>query len=52
MQNGEDPKVNGSIMMAVADSKEEVLAALKEDLYSTSGVWDWKRVTIHPVSIV
>ena len=31
------------------DSKEEVLAALKEDIYSTSDVWDWEKVTIYPV---
>lgn len=48
---GEDLKINGSVMMALAESKEEVLAALKEDIYSTSGVWDWEKVTIHPVSL-
>ena len=44
------PQMNGSVMMALANSKDEVLAALKEDIYSTSGVWDWEKVTIHPVS--
>ena len=47
---GEGLKINGSVMMALAESKEEVLAALKEDVYSTAGVWDWEKVTIHPVS--
>ena len=51
MKEGEGPKMNGSVMMALAESKEEVLAALKEDLYSTSGVWDLGKVTIHPVSL-
>ena len=43
------PKITGSALIAEAESKEEVLAALKEDVYSTSGVWDWDKVTIHPV---
>ncbi len=43
---GEGLKINGSVMMALAESKEEVLAALKEDVYSTAGVWDWEKVTI------
>ena len=49
---GGDLKINGSIMLALAESKEEVLAALKEDVYSTAGVWDWEKVTIQPVSFV
>lgn len=36
-------------MLAWAESKEEVLRALKEDVYSQSGVWDWEKVRIHPV---
>ena len=51
LKDGEIPKINGSVMMAWAESKDEVLAALKEDIYSTSGVWDWEKVTIHPVSL-
>lgn len=50
LKDGEGPKINGSVMMACAESKEEVLAALKEDVYSTSGVWDWEKVRIYPVS--
>lgn len=48
LKDGETPSINGSVMMALAQSKEEVLSALKEDIYSTSGVWDWEKVTIHP----
>ena len=46
----EIPRIRGSVMVALASSKEEVLAALKEDIYSTAGVWDWEKVTIHPVN--
>lgn len=30
---GSPPKIKGSVMMAVAETKEEVLEALKEDVY-------------------
>lgn len=51
-KEGEGLKIQGSIMLAVAESKEEVLAELKKDVYSESGVWDWEKVQIHPVSLV
>ncbi|KAK4690785.1 uncharacterized protein P7C71_g6085, partial [Lecanoromycetidae sp. Uapishka_2] len=47
-KEGEGPKINGSVMLALAESKEEVLDALKEDVYSKAGVWDWDKVQIHP----
>lgn len=31
---GEGPKIKGSVMLAVAHSKEEVIEALKEDVYT------------------
>ena len=37
-------------MLALAESKEEVMEQLKKDIYSTSGVWDWDKVQVHPVS--
>lgn len=37
-------------MLALAESKEEVIEQLKKDVYSTSGVWDWDKVQVHPVS--
>ena len=49
LKDGETPKINGSVLLAWAESKDEVLAALKEDIYSTSAVWNWEKVTIHPV---
>lgn len=36
-------------MLACAESKDEVLRALKEDVYSQSGIWNWDKVEIHPV---
>ncbi len=48
-KGGEDPKFRGSVMLAMAESKEEVLQALKEDIYSKSGVWDWDKFQIYPV---
>ena len=37
-------------MLAVAESKEDVVRQLKEDIYFKSGVWDWDRVQVYPVS--
>lgn len=37
-------------MLALAESKEDVIQQLKKDVYSTSGVWDWDKVQVHPVS--
>jgi len=48
-EDGENPKIKGSLMLALAESKEEVLKALQEDVYYKSGIWDWEKVQIHPV---
>ena len=50
-KEGEGLKINGSVMLAVAESKKEVLEVLKKDVYCTSGVWDWDKVQIHAVSV-
>ena len=36
-------------MLARADSKDEVVKALQEDIYFKEGIWDWDNVQIHPV---
>lgn len=41
---GKGPKINGSVMLALAESKEEVLAELKKDVYAKEGVWDESKV--------
>lgn len=46
IKEGEKPQINGSVMLALAESKEEVLNALKEDVYFKSGVWDWDKVCV------
>ncbi|TKA24717.1 hypothetical protein B0A50_05705 [Salinomyces thailandicus] len=40
IKEGEPPKINGSVMLAVADTKEEVMKSVKNDVYFQSGVWD------------
>jgi hypothetical protein len=35
-------------MLALAESREEVLEKLKKDIYSEREVWDWSKVQIHP----
>ncbi|KAJ3479708.1 hypothetical protein NLG97_g8250 [Lecanicillium saksenae] len=39
---------HGSSFVAVAESKEEVLEQLKNDVYVTSGVWDLEKAQIFP----
>ena len=41
--------MKGSIMLAFAESKEDVIKALQDDVYFEEGVWDWKKAQIHPV---
>ena len=43
-------KMYGSFLLARADTKEEVIAELKGDIYSRAGVWDWSKVEVIPVS--
>ncbi|EMC97199.1 hypothetical protein BAUCODRAFT_32941 [Baudoinia panamericana UAMH 10762] len=45
LKEGEGPKINGSAMLARADTKEQVLEKLKEDVYYKTGVWDWEKVS-------
>ncbi|KAK5138237.1 hypothetical protein LTR08_003298 [Meristemomyces frigidus] len=48
LKEGEAPKINGSVMLAQADTKEEVLEAIRRDVYSKSGVWDESKIQIFP----
>ena len=34
----------GSVLVAMARTKEEVVERLQRDLYTSEGVWDWKKV--------
>ena len=48
-REGEDLRINGSVLLALAESREEVVKVLQQDIYYKSGVWDWDKVAIHPV---
>lgn len=37
-------------MLALAESREEVIRTLQKDVYFKSGIWNWDQVQIHPVS--
>lgn len=43
-REGEPLALDGSVMIAVAESKEEVLEKLRKDIYATSGVWNMDEV--------
>ncbi|KAI9855545.1 MAG: hypothetical protein M1824_006047 [Vezdaea acicularis] len=43
-KEGEALKFRGSILLALAESKEEVVDALKSDVYFKTNVWDWEKV--------
>jgi uncharacterized protein len=45
IKEGEGPKINGSALIALAESKEEVLEKLKEDVYYKTNVWDADKVS-------
>jgi len=44
---GEAPHVKGTVLLAYAESKDEVLELLKQDAYTKNGVWDWQKVQIY-----
>jgi len=46
IKEGQGPKINGSVMLARADTKEEVMEHVKKDVYFTNGVWDESKVSI------
>lgn len=48
---GEGPKANGSVLLFCADTEAEVMKAIREDIYTSSGVWDMTKVEIIPVSM-
>ena len=51
-REGKTLMMKGSVLIAVAGSSEEVLDFIKEDVYSTRGVWDLDKVQIFPVCVV
>ncbi|KAL8857335.1 MAG: hypothetical protein Q9178_006101 [Gyalolechia marmorata] len=47
-QPGQSLKICGSAMLVQADSREEVLQVIQQDIYSKNGVWDLEKVQIYP----
>ncbi|KEQ75034.1 YCII-related domain protein [Aureobasidium namibiae CBS 147.97] len=47
-KEGSPLKITGSVMMAVASSKEEVMEKIKSDIYADKGVWDMDKIQIFP----
>jgi len=47
-KEGDSLKIQGSAMVALASSKEEVLEELKKDVYSKNQVWDFSKIQIYP----
>lgn len=45
IKEGVPPKMTGSVLMCVADSREEVMERVKKDVYYTSDVWDKEKVS-------
>jgi hypothetical protein len=48
-KEGEGLKINGSCMVALASSKEEVIEYLKTDVYAENEVWDFSKVCSVPI---
>ena len=49
-KDGDGLRIKGSVMLALAESREEVIRTLQEDVYYKAGIWDWDQVQIYPVS--
>lgn len=39
-----EPQINGSVLLLNADTQEEILEIVRQDIYTTSGVWDLQNV--------
>lgn len=40
-------KINGSMMMCVAENRETVMEYVRSDIYFKEGVWDENKVSGH-----
>ncbi|TAQ91431.1 hypothetical protein B7494_g211 [Chlorociboria aeruginascens] len=47
-KEGDALKIQGSAMVALASSKEEVMEQLRNDIYAKNDVWDFSKVQIYP----
>lgn len=46
-KEGEGLKIMGSALMAHAATKEDVLEAIKQDIYFKTNVWNLDKVRLH-----
>ena len=44
IQEGEAPKLNGSVMFVCADTQQEAMSFIEKDIYYQSKVWDASKV--------
>ncbi|QIW98197.1 hypothetical protein AMS68_003715 [Peltaster fructicola] len=42
------PSINGSVLLVVAATREDVLEIVKKDIYNENNVWDWEKAQIIP----
>ncbi|KAI0194206.1 hypothetical protein F4808DRAFT_464512 [Astrocystis sublimbata] len=47
-EGGASPTMAGSIIVMVAETKQEVIDRLQKDLYTAERVWDWEKLQIYP----
>ena len=51
VKEGEGPKINGSVMIIMADTKEEALKFVESDVYTESDVWNLSKVSRIPMMV-
>ena len=50
-EDEERTKFAGSAFNLIANSKEEVIEFLKNDIFGKSGIWDIDSVVVHPLGV-
>ena len=49
LKKGEPYKINGSFLLASAESSDQVIERLKSDVFFKNRIWDWEKLQIYPV---
>ncbi|KAL9097226.1 MAG: hypothetical protein Q9165_000653 [Trypethelium subeluteriae] len=47
-KEGQPLKLKGSVMLAWAESRDEVMKVIEEDVYFKNDVWDKSKIQIYP----
>lgn len=50
-KEGEKPDFAGSVVNVIADTREEALEILKQDIYCKNGVWNMDNILLYPIGI-